>query len=102
MIQKYKALSSTPDSNLYIQKYSSHPFLDIYAVYCDKGMAFDLIASSILNPEDNGEMSILYLGDSENDNSAFKKASISIGITSDKRLTPKLDCQYLIDFKPLS
>ena len=56
-------------------------------------MAFDIIATSILNPEDNGEMSILYLGDSENDNSAFKRASISIGITSDKRLTPKLDCQ---------
>ena len=101
MIQKYKALPSTPTSNLYIQKYSSHPFLDVYAVYCDKGMAFDLIATSILNPEDNGEMSILYLGDSENDNSAFKRASISIGITSDKRLTPKLDCQYLIDFKQL-
>ena len=101
MIQKYKALPSTPNSNLYIQKYSSHPFLDVYAVYCDKGMAFDLIATSILDPEDNGEMSILYLGDSENDNSAFKRASISIGITSDKRLTPKLDCQYLIEFKQL-
>ena len=102
MIQKYKTLSSTPNSNLYILKYSSHPFLDVYAVYCDKGMAFDLIAASILNPEDNGEMSILYLGDSENDNSAFKRASVSIGITSDKRLTTKLDCQYLIEFKQLS
>jgi hypothetical protein len=102
MIQKYKSLSSTPNSNLCIQKYSSHPFLDVYAVYCDKGMAFDLIATSILNPEDNGEMSILYLGDSENDNSAFKRASVSIGITSDKRLTPKLDCRYLIEFKQLS
>lgn len=48
-------------------------------------------------------MSILYLGDSENDNSAFKRASISIGNRiSDKRLTPKLDCQYLIEFKQLS
>jgi hypothetical protein len=64
-------------------------------------MAFDLIAASILNPEDNGEMSILYLGDSENDNSAFKRASVSIGITSDKRLTPKLDCQYLIEYEHL-
>ena len=63
-------------------------------------MAYDLITTSILNPEDNGEMSILYL-DSENDNSAFKRASLSIGITSDKRLTPKLDCQYLIEFKQL-
>jgi phosphoserine phosphatase len=45
---------------------------------------------------------ILYLGDSENDNPAFSKASVSVGITSDKRLTPKLDCQYLIEFKNLS
>ena len=39
--------------------------------------------------------------DSENDNPAFIKASVSIGITSDKRLNPKLDCQYLIEFKNL-
>jgi hypothetical protein len=102
MIQKYKSLSSISRTSLYIQKYSSHPFLDVYAVYCDKGMAFDLIATSNLNPEDNGELSILYLGDSEKDNPAFRKASIFVGITSDKRLTPKLDCQYLIEFKQLS
>ncbi len=101
MIQKYMAVSSLPRSNLYIQKYSSHPFLDVYAVYCDKGMAFDLIATHILNHKDNGETSILYLGDSENDISAFRKASISIGVISDKRLTPKLDCQYLIKFEHL-
>lgn len=46
-------------------------------------------------------MDILYLGDSENDNPAFRKASIAVGIISDKRLTPKLDCQYLIEFKHL-
>jgi HAD superfamily hydrolase (TIGR01484 family) len=102
MIQKYKRLSPILRSNLYIQKYNSHPFLDVYAVYCDKGMAFDLITTRILNHKHNEEISVLYLGDSENDNSAFKRASVSIGITSDKRLTPKLDCQYLIEFKQLS
>ena len=101
VIQKYMSLSSVPRSDLYIQTYASHPFLDVYAVYCDKGMAFDLVSAKILNPKDNGEMGIMYLGDSENDNPAFRKASIAIGIISDKRLTPKLDCQYLIEFKHL-
>ena len=62
-------------------------------------MAYDLIATRFLNP--NEERSILYLGDSENDNPAFRKACISVGIISDKRLTPKLDCQYLIEYKHL-
>jgi hypothetical protein len=73
----------------------------MYAVYCDKGMALDLIAAYILNSKDKGETNILYLGDSENDNPAFRKASISVGIISDKRLSPKLDCQYLIEYKHL-
>jgi HAD superfamily hydrolase (TIGR01484 family) len=101
MIQRHKAVSPIPRSNLYIQKYSSHPFLDVYAVYCDKGMAFDLITTRILNHKHNEEISVLYLGDSENDNPAFRKASISVGIISDKRLAPKLDCQYLIKYKHL-
>ena len=45
---------------------------------------------------------ILYLGDSENDNPAFRKAEISIGIRSDARLNPKLDCSYFLDYKQLS
>jgi phosphoserine phosphatase len=44
----------------------------------------------------------LYLGDSENDNPAFRKADISIGVRSDERLHPRLDCQYLINFSQLS
>jgi hypothetical protein len=100
MIQKYRSLSSISRSNLYIQTYRSHPFVDVYGANCDKGVAFDLI-TNILNPNDNEEMGILYLGDSENDNPAFRKASTSIGIISDKRLSPRLDCQYLIEYKHL-
>ncbi len=33
---------------------------------------------------------------------AFRKASVSIGVISDKRLIPKLDRQYLIEFNNLS
>lgn len=45
---------------------------------------------------------ILYLGDSENDNPAFRKAGISIGIRSDARVNPKLDCSYFLDYEQLS
>jgi hydroxymethylpyrimidine pyrophosphatase-like HAD family hydrolase len=104
IILKYKSFSSDPMSDLYVQTYSSHPFLDVYALYCDKGMAFDRV-DDILDIKTSGEKGngegTLYLGDSENDNPAFSKASVSIGIISDKRLTPKLDCQYLIEFKNL-
>ena len=104
MIQKYRSFPSVSTTDLYVLTYRSHPFLDIYALYCDKGMAFDLVVSDILNIK-NSELSrggILYLGDSENDNPAFSKASVSVGVISDKRLTPMLDCQYLIEFNNLS
>ena len=68
-------------------------------------MAFDLVSANILsiktNEEEDSETGILYLGDSENDNPAFNKASVSIGIISDKRLAPKLDCQYFTEFNRL-
>ena len=43
----------------------------------------------------------MYLGDSENDNPAFKKSGISIGIRSHIRLNPILDCKYMLDFSQL-
>jgi hypothetical protein len=53
MIQKYRSFSFISTSDLYVLPYSSHPFLDIYALYCDKGMAFDLVVSDILNNKSN-------------------------------------------------
>jgi hypothetical protein len=43
----------------------------------------------------------MYLGDSENDNPAFRKSGISIGIRSDSRLNPILDSGYMLDFNQL-
>jgi HAD superfamily hydrolase (TIGR01484 family) len=83
----------------FIQKYSSHPFLDVYGVECNKGFAFDNALSQL---EENGRgINVIYLGDSENDNPAFRKSDISIGIRSDVRLNPKLDCNYMLDFNQL-
>ncbi|HZA71000.1 MAG TPA: hypothetical protein VE548_14985 [Nitrososphaeraceae archaeon] len=83
----------------FIQSYSSHPFLDVYGIKCDKGLAFDNILSQLAK---KGGTNLIYLGDSENDNPAFRKSDISIGISSDTRLEPKLDCKYMLDFNQLS
>ena len=61
-------------------------------------MAFDSLTNILDMTKDN---KILYLGDSENDNPAFKKADVSIGIKSDKRIDTKLECKYYINYENL-
>jgi hydroxymethylpyrimidine pyrophosphatase-like HAD family hydrolase len=109
---------------LYLQKYDYHPFVDVYVVECNKGTAFDLVLSEIDTPaviNDNEKQNadyeekrgsniissiraedVLYLGDSENDNPAFTKAGVSIGVCSHNRITPRLECQYTINFDRLA
>src|SRR5215211_1232620 len=93
------APNSSSKERPFIQVYSSHPFLDIYGVECNKGLAFDNVHSH-LEQKERGT-SVMYLGDSENDNPAFRKSDISIGICSDTRLNPMLDCKYMLDFDQL-
>ena len=87
---------------IYVQKYSEHPFVDIYGIECNKGVAFDTIISELRRYISIDNKCTLYLGDSENDNPAFRKAGISIGIRSDARVNPKLDCSYFLDYERLS
>jgi HAD superfamily hydrolase (TIGR01484 family) len=68
-------------AGIYVQTYSSHPFVDLYTARCDKGVGFDVIASELEFSPEKGK--IMYLGDSENDNPAFRKAGVSIGICSE-------------------
>jgi HAD superfamily hydrolase (TIGR01484 family) len=56
----------------FIQTYSSHPFLDVYGVECNKGLAFDNVLSQLKQEERGGN--VIYLGDSENDNPAFRRS----------------------------
>ncbi|KAA2281607.1 MAG: HAD hydrolase family protein [Candidatus Nitrosocosmicus sp.] len=87
-------------SHLFIQEYSTHPFVDIYITKVNKGNAFDIVVSNLSQFSDiKGQ--VIYLGDSENDNPAFQKSDISIGISSDDRLRPNLDCKYNIKFENL-
>lgn len=87
--------------HLFIQEYSTHPFIDIYITKLNKGNAFETVVSKLKDIL-NITGKIIYLGDSENDNPAFRKADISIGVNSDNRLNPPLDCTYAIKFENLS
>ena len=86
-------------NDLFVQTYSDHPFIDIYSMRLDKGQAIDAIFH-LLNL--GKEQKVLYLGDSENDNPAFRKADLSIGIRSDERVKTKLDSDYLLQFNELT
>lgn len=88
--------------DIYVQKYSTHPFVDVYSTVCNKGMAFDTVISEVENTSSVDGKGTLYLGDSENDNPAFRKAGISIGIRSDARVNPKLHCNYFLEYEQLS
>jgi hydroxymethylpyrimidine pyrophosphatase-like HAD family hydrolase len=96
-------INDSSEYPLFVQTYSSHPFIDIYSAVCSKEIAYGNLSKIVR--ESNGPKfrngNILYLGDSENDNPAFRKADVSIGVKSDERLNPKLDCQYLINFSQL-
>ncbi len=96
--QTRKSDLSLSAPKLYVEVYSTHPFLDIYGIRCDKGRAFDSVLKIL--DMDRPEK-ILYLGDSENDNPAFVKADLSIGVHSDRRLQPTLNCHYSVDFDKL-
>jgi len=98
--------------HLFFQGYDFHPFVDVYGIRCDKGIGFDLVISEISSAARDSEVNnkkscritaedVLYLGDSENDNPAFRKAGVSVGVRSDIRLNPRLECQYIIDFNNL-
>lgn len=83
-VRKLVADHAESPNGLYVKAYASHPFIDVYATSCDKGTGFRNILSEIKIVE---EGQIMYLGDSENDNPAFRLADISIGIRSDPRLS---------------
>jgi HAD superfamily hydrolase (TIGR01484 family) len=98
-IQEFISIYSLSNNNFHIQSYLTHPFIDVYSIYYNKGNILTSIRS-LLKLGDNKK--ILYLGDSENDNSAFKKADLSINIKSDERINTKLDSHYTLEFNELS
>ena len=57
---------------LFIQEYSTHPFIDLYVTKVNKGDALEFVISK-LSEMSNVSGKIIYLGDSENDNPALEK-----------------------------
>jgi len=98
-IQEFIKVHSVSINNLHIQSYLTHPFIDIYSIYYNKGNILTSIRSLLKLDYDK---KILYLGDSENDNPAFLKADLSINIKSDERIDTKLDSHYTLEFNELS
>jgi HAD superfamily hydrolase (TIGR01484 family) len=92
-----RLINSSASKNIFFQTYADHPFLDLYAGESDKGKAMDTVIR-LLNDKQG---KLLYLGDSETDNPAFKKADLSIGIRSDQRINTKLNSDYLLEFNEL-
>ncbi len=75
-------------------RYETQPFYDVYPVAPNKGWALQEMVNELAVK--NG---VLYLGDSETDNSAFRAASVSLGVINDETPLRALDCDYLVAFK---
>lgn len=78
---------------LKVVKYPGKPYFDVFAYSTNKGRAVKQIRNTL-----KLSGNILYMGDSVADNSAFKAANISIGVTGGKKPSD-LDCQYWIKFE---
>jgi len=75
-------------------RYETQPFYDVYPVAPDKGRGLQEMLDELAVK--NG---VLYLGDSEVDNPAFKASSVSIGVIHDETPLETLDCDYLVKFE---
>jgi hypothetical protein len=74
--------------------YEKQPFYDMYPVAPDKGGALREMLNELAVK--NG---VLYLGDSEIDNPAFRASSVSLGVIHDESPLGILDCDYLVKFE---
>lgn len=75
-------------------RYKTQPFYDVYPVAPDKGWALQEMLSELAV-----RSGVLYLGDSEIDNSAFRVSSVSLGVIHDETPLETLDCDYLVEFE---
>jgi len=79
---------------LKLLRYQNQPFCDVYPVAPDKGIA---LRETLHGLAVKG--GILYLGDSEMDNSAFRASDISLGVINEETPLKALECDYLLKFE---
>jgi trehalose-phosphatase len=79
---------------LKVFRYENHPFYDVYPFAPDKGRALREMLDRLAV-----KSGVLYLGDSEMDNSAFEASSIGVGVMHDETCSENLHCDYIIPFE---
>jgi hydroxymethylpyrimidine pyrophosphatase-like HAD family hydrolase len=79
---------------LRLLRYENSPFYDVYPVVPDKGRALRETLEEL-----SVKSGVLYLGDSEMDNPAFRASSISVGVLHGETPLKSLDCDYLVKFE---
>lgn len=77
---------------LYVVESRISPFANVFPVQVDKGEAFKK-----LREEMGVKGPVMYLGDSEVDDPAFRLADVSVGIKH-RRVMPMLQCKYRLEF----
>jgi trehalose-phosphatase len=82
---------------LRLVKYEGQPFLDVYPMSIDKGVALKEMLKELKLEE-----GILYMGDSEADNPAFAMADVSIGVVHGENYVQSLACDYFVKFEDVS
>lgn len=80
--------------NLRVIRYEKQPFFDVYPFDPDKGLALREMLNELVIK--NG---VLYLGDSQTDNSAFRASSVGVGVIHNESSSRALDCDYLVKFE---
>jgi len=79
---------------LKVLKYEMQPFYDVYPMAPDKGVALQEMLNEL--GVKNG---VLYMGDSKTDNSAFKAASVGLGVVHEETSIQSLESDYLLKFE---
>lgn len=75
-----------------VLRYAGRPYIDVYPCEIDKGRAL-----SFLRDELKIDGPVMYMGDSELDNSAFRLADISVGVLHEGAPT-ELECEFYVQF----
>ena len=82
---------------LKLVRYENLPFIDVYPVAVDKGLALRETLRE-LNLKDG----ILYMGDSEADNPAFEASDISVGVIHKENNLQRLTSDHAVKFEDVS
>jgi len=88
------AIAAFRTAGLRVSSFSSLPWVDVYLEQMDKGYGFSLLRRrlKIVGP-------VLYLGDTEADNPAFRLSEISVGVVQGQ--VRPLECKFSVEYSDL-